>query len=777
MLESEEFPLILSPNLGCPEIISAEALMARRTIRLVVATQQSGLRGPPDRILGGALHLRSCSEASWQIPLQVAGPPQEIPDWNLLTSFPSLEATREMISSELHYQILGDQTRYWRVDGRIEPAHLASRPHEDGKAFPELFDLVLEDESSGQEKVNYHAVQIVARFPTEARFIHLTDLHVSQRNDEILDEVLMAKSELPRDRLRQQYVNFNENLRAFIHRANALADEGELDFVVITGDLVDYAFPGWDANRDESENNWKTFVNIVTGGGKEPSRDNHGINVPIFTSTGNHDWRLYPYDPKIHCRAFGLDRKILRGYHYAYFDSRDYPSSDLARTARGLAGVAHRTAAKVKTAVSSLAANRVIPWIFHMVAILGLGGVGLRRGQWQYGVILVAVEGLLLLGSRFIRRWTRWLADLAVSNPLLAEARALHYYLRHVNPYFDYAFRYGRHSFIVMDSGADVFTADLLDGKQAETLKRMSKKDNILGGSPDSRAFDSQRKYYNWSQIVWLENVLAMCQQHEDDSRTFLFLHAPPLNPPKRPRSTWIEFRESERKKNHFWLDESNSTLRCGTVNRCLRQLLYLGKKKNPWISEFDCNLTFGTVNHYLRQFLYLCMGYCEGELGTERVEPRVRKVDIVFCGHAHTNIEFRIAKEWIRQYQEHAIRVYCDAYSQTRAQHPSGDWWPKHTPLIVQTAACGLKGANAETPPYFRPVYVDSGGQIRSFGAKDGNNHDVPWSGLYSPVTLGQLIVSGLKTCRRWLGQCRGYVRDSWTEFIRKITRRYGYA
>jgi hypothetical protein len=243
-----------------------------------------------------------------------------------------------------------------------------------------------------------------------------------------------------------------------------------------------------------------------------------------------------------------------------------------------------------------------------------------------------------------------------------------------------------------MDTGADVFTGDLFDGKRAWKLKRMSIKDNILGGSPDSRAFDSQRKYYNWSQIGWLEKVLAMCNRQDCDGRTFLFLHAPPLNPPKRPRRKWIELRESEREKT----------------------------EKHAWIDEYDCNLTFGTVNHYLRQFLYLCMGYCEGEVATKGANPSLRKVDIVFSGHAHANIEFRLDKEWIPKDDEHAIRVYCDAYSQTSTEEQNDQWWRKHTPLIVQTAACGLKGAKTEKPPYYRLVRIDRQGQISDFSALD---------------------------------------------------------
>jgi hypothetical protein len=767
MLESKEFPLILSPNLGCPEIVCAEALQAGGTFRLIIAMQDGGFSRSADRILGGTLFLRSSYGPAREIPVQVAGQPQEIVEWNLLSSFPDVAATREMISSELHYNVLGNQTRYWKLEGSIAPRGRAAPANKNKKVSTGLFDLVLKDKASGQERVNHHAVQVVERFPSEARFIHLTDLHVAQRNDEILSEVLTARSEMTRDSIRQQYVNFNENLRAFIRRANEMAREGQLDFVVITGDLVDFAFPGWDASRDQSENNWKTFVHIVTGGGKEGYRGNPGIQVPIFTSTGNHDWRLYPYDPKLHCDIFGLEKRIIQGYRYRYFDSSEYPDSNEARAARqflseasgqlktGILG--QGTVTKMKTAVGRMAASRVIPWVLPVLGVAGLGGAALQVGgaspiapEWLFWTVLAAVvEGPLLIAKGFVKRWACRFADFIVSNPLLAEPRALHYYLRHINPYLDYAFRYGDHCFIVMDTGSDVLTGDLLDGKRIWKLKRMSIKDNILGGSPDSRAFDSQRKYYNWSQIVWLENVLAACNRHDGNGRTFLFLHAPPVNLPRRLGHKGLKLREAEREKT----------------------------EKHAWINECDCNLTFGTVNHYLRQFFYLCMGYCEGELGAEEAKPGVRKVDVVFCGHAHTNIEFRIAKEWIREDGAHAIRIYCDAYSRIRAADRDGPWWHKHTPLIVQTAACGLQGPRAEKPPYYRLVHIDGTGQISDFSSLDREGAAVGWSEPYSVRTLGQWLALTLATCLRWFGRCWYSVQKRWVSFIRRMRRRYGYA
>jgi hypothetical protein len=48
-----------------------------------------------------------------------------------------------------------------------------------------------------------------------------------------------------------------------------------------------------------------------------------------------------------------------------------------------------------------------------------------------------------------------------------------------------------------------------------------------------------------------------------------------------------------------------------------------------------------------------------------KEVQSSLREVDLVFSGHAHRNIEFRIDKEWVDRDNKHEIRIYSDLYSQ----------------------------------------------------------------------------------------------------------------
>ena len=700
IIKAIEFPLVISPNLGCPEIVSVEEIKKGKPIPLIVATQYGEFTSPLKEMFAGMLHLQPSDEQTKEILLEVVDEPIEITDWNLLSDFPEIHATREIINSELHYNVLGKETRYWKIDVCLQNSHDILLRKPERRWVPRLFDLVLTDKSKNWQKVNNHAIQFVKNFQKKFNFIHLTDLHVAKRNDEILPEVLKVKSERARQEITASYINFNDKLRTFIRKANEMADKGQLDFVVITGDLVDFAFHGWEDESNAAENNWKTFINIVIGAGKEKGKDNPGIKVAIFTSTGNHDWRLHPYDLSFrnYREAFGLKEKELKHYEYHWFDSAKFPEDKRAKLAKEMVSKtlgyldvkAFSRIDKLKLRITRMVCSRLSTILFPLVgAILGLfGASGLDIQQFTSVVTLivtVAVAILFFVLKYVLKLKVRKLVDFLIDNPLHAEAKALNYYLRHINPYLDYAFQYGSHSFIVMDTGADVFTGQLLDGKQIHHIKRMSIRDNLLGGSPDSRAFDSEQNHYEWSQIVWLEKVLTTLSNpdNECEKRTFVFLHAPPINPPKS--CDCVSLRESKR-------------------------------QEPKWIPKDQWNLTFGTINHYLSQFLHLCMGNTENELVQPDVEPSIRKVDLVFSGHAHKNIEFRIQKEWSGENNKHEIRMYSDVYSQMLNARSSEEWWEQYKPVIVQTAACGLKAESDKCPPYFRKVTIDGQGQIVDF-------------------------------------------------------------
>ncbi len=94
----------------------------------------------------------------------------------------------------------------------------------------------------------------------------------------------------------RNFNNFNDNFRTFINYANKLHSKGQLDFVMITGDIVDYVFE--DGGKTYHNNNFVYLENIIRGlTGKPDQVQNNELTVPVFTSLGNHDYRVRPYYP------------------------------------------------------------------------------------------------------------------------------------------------------------------------------------------------------------------------------------------------------------------------------------------------------------------------------------------------------------------------------------------------------------------------------------------------------------------------------------------------
>lgn len=124
------------------------------------------------------------------------------------------------------------------------------------------------------------------------KFIHATDIHVSRR----LDGFRKFFSDRSMHDAIRNFNNFNDNFREFIRYANKLHTQGLIDFIVLTGDLVDYVFE--DGGKHYYNNNFVYFENIIRGlTGKPDKVQNDELLVPLFTSLGNHDYRIRPYYP------------------------------------------------------------------------------------------------------------------------------------------------------------------------------------------------------------------------------------------------------------------------------------------------------------------------------------------------------------------------------------------------------------------------------------------------------------------------------------------------
>jgi len=221
-----------------------------------------------------------------------------------------------------------------------------------------LFDIVHDIPNLSENKTNYHSIAIFDKDWKDFSFIHASDFHIARRNDFILhylrenvrskinrfstrvkklskiDKFVLTrdfefKEEFQEERyeeLRTAKYNFNYNLRKLIEYANNQASERKLDFMLMTGDLIDYLNIA--RGNYQYKNNFLVFLDILLGRNKGLEKppflgsDDEFINkreimVPVFTTIGNHDYRKSHYGLKfgqIH-KIFGMTHSDVKGYY------------------------------------------------------------------------------------------------------------------------------------------------------------------------------------------------------------------------------------------------------------------------------------------------------------------------------------------------------------------------------------------------------------------------------------------------------------------------------
>jgi hypothetical protein len=723
-MADKRLPRILSPNLGCPQIVTLDALESSGTGIVLV-----GRRGESDWTGLHAQAVPSYALEGREFTLTLSDQ-EELDNDELPQRFNDVSESRFLISTTLRSSIFKEKAQFWRF--RIRPRNKLDDTHMrsvQGSARPTLYDLVL---YRGNEAIHKAPHALCLRPPApEVRFIHLTDLHVAERNDLLAQEanstVVPKLGDAP-----LTVLNFNDRLREFIQHANALADAGELDFVLALGDLVDFVNLGF-GKSEPGDNNWRVFEEILTGSGDESVRGNPGLRVPVFTTTGNHDWRTYPYPPEFCSAIFGMGKKDLENFDFLYSDSDEAAGAKISEVQSKL--VSEGSPLLVRSwwglVVGSLLRWTQIGWDRLSTRALALAGKGLRQfllkavsgslaaagivigaawPQWarhilQYffphGLTPHAVRdliGLLILLLLFvellrflIEDWVRDTLRDKITGLIGIESGVggLYDYFLKFNPYFNYSFRVENCYFLILDTSHDALTAQSFWDNGGKKLRRLKVRDNILGGSPESMAFYPPNEYYPYSQIAWLEAVLDCIkrthhQLPETDRhcRIIVGLHAPPAN---------LSPKDRERADKLLSWQGSPVLLR------------------RRWPCSFDVH--YGTVNHYVSEFFYLCLGFRESALET----PTGPGVDMVLSGHVHWNIDFQLRRPvGATHAQGWKPLVYYGDFSARVEQHQGKPncWWE---PLILQTAACGPPSEVDDQNPYFRYITVDQNLGIRT--------------------------------------------------------------
>ncbi len=199
-------------------------------------------------------------------------------------------------------------------------------------------NFVMFDIHNANHQINYHSLVVSKQKWEDFTFVHATDLHLAERNDKIYgivkkwtessikenvedffetikkklkikkrvkdEENILSELKIP---LRKRIINPNNQFRRFIKLMNKKVLKNELDFIVLTGDIVDYTVLSSLSKKIRKLNefkyedsNWLTFKNILLN--IPPKEKFKGVirgeelNCPIFTTLGNHDYRPFHYD-------------------------------------------------------------------------------------------------------------------------------------------------------------------------------------------------------------------------------------------------------------------------------------------------------------------------------------------------------------------------------------------------------------------------------------------------------------------------------------------------
>lgn len=188
-----------------------------------------------------------------------------------------------------------------------------------------LFDLEVECAGYHLRKPGSVAVRAPG---AEFRVLVATDLHLATRWDDH-QEGLARHYEEParasgdparfdmteafsRRTVLNSYVNPNANFRAFLQHVDELAARGGADALILSGDLVDFKFnrPRSEGGSGFADTSWKLIHDMLLGRGGAPR-----LRIPLFTCSGNHDYRLYPYRFRTYrMRHAGLPDEVSAPY-------------------------------------------------------------------------------------------------------------------------------------------------------------------------------------------------------------------------------------------------------------------------------------------------------------------------------------------------------------------------------------------------------------------------------------------------------------------------------
>ncbi len=309
--------MIVGPNLGNPSIVT---LGKDKSFEMTLACVRTYKQNTVERLVRGNILLENARTHQ-----KYAGKVLEI--------FPHKITKYSYLRNLTHRRVYGFRDHFFKI--RIAVPEIKIVPP---RKF-EIFNITYINPNRNPHTV-FHALSITNQDWQNFTFIQATDLHIEKRNDIIFDTIAakkFARVDLaqplqqffedmdpeiftnPKMRgavefmeFRNRANNFNSALRQFISHANILASQGKLDFILLTGDLVDFVrISIFFSSLATERTNFQLLQDFLIG-----KYHSSPLLVPCFTVPGNHDFRMNQYklsgmtslDFAAEYKSFGLTR-------------------------------------------------------------------------------------------------------------------------------------------------------------------------------------------------------------------------------------------------------------------------------------------------------------------------------------------------------------------------------------------------------------------------------------------------------------------------------------
>lgn len=543
--------------------------------------------------------------------------------------------------------------------------------------WPAFLELrIVGDPDTGWNIFNPHAVYVHESLSQSNEFtiLHITDTHIARRNDQIPEILCQVRNESECKTLASRYINFNDNLRAFIKLANARVRAGEKIIVVLTGDITDYYFDGWwdgkficgqgdfakDRREDATGHSWRysnfnKFYEIILG------LDGKGEELlcPIFTVLGNHDYLAneVPLSLKVHLNVLWAEYMLHRRYSNERYGLLEGEGREYDYWAFPRDGGKHKRISERKTFKEKINTDGWVPSLDQ---------------DWSY-----------------------WLAK--------PKPRGLSQYLATINYDTDFKIKIGNHQLLFLNTGADRYPRQEefvgIEGKEDED------RDYIQGG-PHNRGIVED-------QIRLAHRALENAPEH---GMVLVFTHAPLIGLERGETEGIQVLFEQEHEKDPRaaipWLINLYKNYKKNFADLVADGFSFT-KTKHFKSGKRDPLLNFYCADGNSLSFLNKI-----NRLSGTSVKTPV----LVFSGHTHKVHEFRIEK--IRETErpeDTNFYYFTDDYSGKyfRATTDGGQLFLRHLWLRANSPLLFTSGAVKGEKPQFREIKI-SGGSIASLEMKE---------------------------------------------------------